>query len=548
MDSGPRLDGFMMLHDKAQKLPILLFALFSSLAVVLPFSDKAFHIDDTFYLEVSKQIVRDPLRPYSFTIDWGERPNRAFEEDNNPPLYCYWTALALAVFGERELPLHLAILPFTALAIGSMFWLSAKFQGSPVIPTLTFAFSPAFIPSHNVMLDVPLIGLTLAAIACFVSGVDSGLRKRLALAGCLTGLAILTKYSALVLLPLLLSYALIRRRFSAAWFLLIPVAMLALWGLHGWLIYGRPHFVGRGPGAQGPDLAILGQASCRSLAGCAFPALLLIGLKWTWPRVAAGIAALAISLTAGWPWAGPFPQHLLETMFVLNLGSILLVLVWTGWEVFQKRGWKIANMDSSGDTVFLLFWTYSFPLFNLLFSSFVSVRHLLPALPPILILALRCFEEQGREAAGRARLARLAMLGVTALFGFLVASADREYAEVYREAAPEIARAVRTGDEPAWFVGHWGWQYYAAAAGLTPFNIDQPPLPPESVLALPAWVPRQRPEVRQDFRDILHIGYPARSLLRTVSKNAHYYQVTQGMVAYEFSSDPLEEFVIYRAK
>ncbi|MBI2201302.1 MAG: glycosyltransferase family 39 protein, partial [Armatimonadetes bacterium] len=474
-----------------------------SLAAVLPFSDKAFHIDDTFYLMVSRQILEDPLRPYSFTIDWGERPTFAFDEDNNPPFYCYWVAAVMACFGESERPLHLAMLPFTALAAGSMLWLCRRFLRFPVAPAMVFILGPAFLPSQNVMLDVPLVALCLAAMACFIHGVDAGTRAALVWAGVLSGLAILTKYSGLVLLPLLAVYGWSRGRPRTALFLLIPLAMLGLWGLHGYLVYGRPHFIGRGlPGGQAARLGVLLQASARSLAGCAFTAGLLLGMPWTWKRAQAAAASIAGAFLAGWPWSGSFSQHLLEGAFVLNLAAMILALGWAAGRTLHGRVWKAGEGNGNADLLLLLLWAAAFLAFNLIAAPFVSVRHVLPALPPVLILAFRRLEDVGMPPAPFQRASALSTVAVTALFGFLVAAADQEYAGVYREAAPQLSRAVEKLGAPARFVGHWGWQYYAEATGLKAFSIEEPPLATGSLLVLAAWVPRQWPEQRQRFEDL----------------------------------------------
>ena len=156
-----------------------LLSLFLSLMVVVPFSGKALHIDDPAYIELADQILTDPLRPYSFQIDWTLKPMHAFEDYNNPPLYCYWLAMVMPVFGRTEVGLHMAMLPFTMMAVGGMLWLCCRFLKQPLTPALMLVCCPAFIPSHNVMLDVPMLGLFLAGMALFIGGVDADNRARL---------------------------------------------------------------------------------------------------------------------------------------------------------------------------------------------------------------------------------------------------------------------------------------------------------------------------------------------------------------------------------
>src|SRR5271156_6974664 len=48
--------------------PVLLVVL--TLACLLPFIDKAFHIDDTLFVMAAKQIAKHPLNPYGFLLVW----------------------------------------------------------------------------------------------------------------------------------------------------------------------------------------------------------------------------------------------------------------------------------------------------------------------------------------------------------------------------------------------------------------------------------------------------------------------------------------------
>ena len=71
------------------------------LLVLVPFIGKPFHVDDPFYIKMAQQIMIDPLRPYSFSINWsGEtRDVWAEKEATFPPLIPYYIALVIAVFG-----------------------------------------------------------------------------------------------------------------------------------------------------------------------------------------------------------------------------------------------------------------------------------------------------------------------------------------------------------------------------------------------------------------------------------------------------------------
>ena len=62
------------------------------LGLALPFSTKALHIDDTMYVHIARQILDDPLRPFSGSINWYQRTERAWNVSTSPPGYSYWLA------------------------------------------------------------------------------------------------------------------------------------------------------------------------------------------------------------------------------------------------------------------------------------------------------------------------------------------------------------------------------------------------------------------------------------------------------------------------
>ena len=69
-----------MLADTAGEAPATRRERWAVVAFVglltLPFLGKSFHIDDTFFLRVTENIVADPLDPYGGTFDWWNRPQR----------------------------------------------------------------------------------------------------------------------------------------------------------------------------------------------------------------------------------------------------------------------------------------------------------------------------------------------------------------------------------------------------------------------------------------------------------------------------------------
>ena len=95
-----------------------------------------------------------------------------------------------------------------------------------------------------------------------------------------------------------------------------------------------------------------------------------------------------------------------------------------------------------------------------MFSPFMAVRHLMPAVPALLLLL-------GRNLRPSPRLA-LAGLALTAALGLWLAGSDYAFASVYPQYAASLAAELPPGGGQ-WTVGHWGWQWYAGQAAVRGF-------------------------------------------------------------------------------
>ena len=84
-----------------RRRPVLLLMLLV-LGLVLPFVDKPVHIDDTFVLHITDQILRTPLDPFGAEIDWFGHVMPIWRATTNPPLVSYWLAPVVAAFGDSD--------------------------------------------------------------------------------------------------------------------------------------------------------------------------------------------------------------------------------------------------------------------------------------------------------------------------------------------------------------------------------------------------------------------------------------------------------------
>ena len=82
-----------------------------SLVLLLPFLNKAAHIDDPCYIWAAQQIVSSPMDYYGFSVNWYGREMQMYEVNQNPPLLSYYLAIFGGLFGWREWILHLGLIP-----------------------------------------------------------------------------------------------------------------------------------------------------------------------------------------------------------------------------------------------------------------------------------------------------------------------------------------------------------------------------------------------------------------------------------------------------
>jgi hypothetical protein len=535
-------------------------------AVTLPFLDKAFHIDDVFFHHVTLNILADPLDPYAGEIDWWHQPGSLFRGDSNPPLLNYYLAPFAAGRANPEFALHAAMAPFALLFAAALLVLGRRFTSNPLLVTAFAMTSAGVVVSGNVMRDVPAAALGTAAVAAVVLGTDRDRARLLLLGSLLAGFGVLTKYSGLVLLPVIYAYPLLKRRPRFALFALVPLAMFGAWCLHGQLVYGEPHLVaqlGRGfnrPGHGWADNAFGLPVVAGSLLYL-FPALLLRGVTRRDGALLAGTAAATAALawaTVGYMAGGQDGQLL---FWALSGGALILVCAFEGIRGARPLLRDTADARAS-DSLFLTLWLLLPLVFSTLSVPFQAVRHLLPALAPLVLLAFRYLAPPAARLDTAARVVLGVLLVAQAGVAFAVARVDADYADSYRDFAATARNHLPAGrddvaDTTIWFVGHWGWLYYAEQAGFKQLHVRGPQPEPGDLLIEPAYVDKgsvlaRLPKLTARLHKLEQVVYSESIPIRTLHPaGAHFYALftKQARVPYRFQSEaPLEIFEIYEVR
>src|SRR5262249_12587902 len=150
---------------------------------------KPLTVDDGAYYYFARQIAHDPLRPYDFTMFWYQRPHPA-NQILAPPVLPYWWGLGLALLGDEPFLWKLWLFPFALGFVLAVYALSRRFaRGIETHLVCLTVLSPLFLPSLNLMLDVPAMALGLGALAVLDRACARRSMILTLLAGWLAGLA-----------------------------------------------------------------------------------------------------------------------------------------------------------------------------------------------------------------------------------------------------------------------------------------------------------------------------------------------------------------------
>jgi 4-amino-4-deoxy-L-arabinose transferase-like glycosyltransferase len=443
-------------------------ALLLPIVLLLFFVNKAYHIDDILFVWVTEQIEQAPLDFYGFKVDYGHHAPPIYEVFHNPPAVSYYLAVFAAIFGGGEAVYHGAMLLPIALTVLGMYLLARDLTPAPVSVTVLAALTPAFMLSAStLMADVPLLGFYVWAIYCWRRGITAPSAAWLAGAGVLAGMAALTKYYGLTLLPLLLADGLLRRRRPGAWIfvLLIPIAMTALFELWTYSLYGIVTlFDARAVAASGKWR--IGEVSTTRwvlslvfLGGCFAPLLLLH--RWREarliPAITAAFAALVcLPVLDGYSvvqmWIGSTERYTWDELITLG------VMLWLGALLLIHAGRSLWRMRDA-DAALLALWIAGTMIFCAAFNHYVNARALLPLLPALAIAI-------GRAADARAAISwRAAAAGALALWLLI---ADYDVAEHDQRAAQRAVTRAKEDGKPLHYIAYWGLEYYLMKAGAHP--------------------------------------------------------------------------------
>lgn len=402
-------------------------AIVAAWAVVLVVvSPTAFRVDEPNIIAIAKQIAQHPLDPYGFTINWIGTPQPAWRVLANPPLVPAWLAAWAGVFGWSESSLHIAVIPFSAIALVAIAMLAESFAASPVVLLALAIASPAFaLASQVVMPDMAMLAAVTLAIAAALRADRSRVVWMVACAAAFA--APLCKYNGVAAVAVLAVIAMQKRTLRTVAIAAAPVAAIVAWSLAGWLRYGSPHLIALRELQAGGLNPLPGIVAAFGLG--VLPVVAWAGARLDRRAVLAGTFIGVASGVVAW--------RLLEYS---PASSILYALACAATTAFLLQ---IRTREAV-----LVVWLVT-PVILQFGQAFTSVRYLIAMLPPALLLW---------RGGSRTRVAVSA--AAAAVLVALLSWGDAETANLYRG----FVRAHPT----ARYSGHWGLQYYAELQHETP--------------------------------------------------------------------------------
>lgn len=468
-------------------------------------------IDDLAYIWYARQIVETPAEPFGpppdgFRLIWYQYAQSSFTL-LTPMVVPYWLAVCIDLFGENLVLLKLWLFPFCLLFTSSLYSLLRRFGAGLEKPLLVLtAFSPTFLPSLNVMVDIPALALSLTAITVFIRALD-GPKPRwrlVVIAGILAGLAAQTKYTGTTSVAVMLLYGVARRqRLAAVTAMLLAVSIFVGWEAYLTKVYGRSHFLMQvdmrraKPRAEQPENAAdrvgseivatlekkLGITTplFGNLGGLGMPLIpfLLFGLRarFGFVHYFTAVILAGFLLTACIPerWS-IFYRDPENERAVVSIGTLLMgmmgvcVALLLGAGCIAVRSAKLEGSQVDRITPpnwFLIGWLVVELLAYYALTPFAAARRLVAIIVVSTLIIGRLLASGSNVAEYQRGFARYVAFGVS--LGIVYAWTDYRDARAQRDALFTSIGFIeeQAGARPRiWFAGHWGFQYYGERAGL----------------------------------------------------------------------------------
>lgn len=531
------------------------------LILYLPFIDKAYHIDDSEFINMSGMIGWNPLHAtpidyqYNGMLLKGALPPY---EMTHPLLVPYLIKIFSALFGQSEVSLHLSFMIFVVMTLASLLLINRALfpedNGSGKVAALFLLAAPAFlVNSQDLMTDVPTLALLLCSVACYCHFVETGRPLSAYIGGGFLTLAAFTSYQSLLFSVILFIYLAAKRRVDirSAVTLVLPWVMLFVWFLLVYQTHGIFPFFNRGGESSSVNVVSVGLSFQRLLVKfitfLSFTGSSLLFLVPAYLFFARSIIRFLVIIVPSLvilfftiPFVADYP--LFPRLFLALLASLGFFAL---TEAFFKCAEEYRNSRFKGRSLFLMTWIIICVVYTVAVYPWMAARYVLPILPPVIMILARGFTFSG-TVKKKIVVAVAALLSV--FFGFASAYSDYKYADSYRELAQALKQPASEGK--VWFIGKWGMQYYLQKVGAHYLLADDNSPVRGDIVVIPDmpnfWTPSPSLQYRLvPFAQKKMIS-PLPLRLFNARSRAGFYTTNFGLLPFAISREPDEVFLFLR--
>ncbi|MEW6555772.1 MAG: glycosyltransferase family 39 protein [Elusimicrobiota bacterium] len=517
-------------NTKPNKCSEIRFLCFLTFLLLFPFYNKAISSDAIFYIYTARQILKEPAKPFSFTINCADKNYSGWDVANNPPLISYFLAGVIKIFGENEKALHLAFLCFAILSVVGMYFLARKLKTDPLFSALLLIASPAFfVNATDIMLDVPLITFS-------VWGIYFCIREKY-LGWLLLGFTILIKFVALINLGLLFVWFLLNKTLKKnIGFFIIPILFLVAWSLHNKFVYNELQILKKSV-SIGISFGLVKEIPLLTYIGGAF--VFPLSILWLGYQLKKSAVWLFLVVFATGTFFFDLLGYTKLQNFLFGLFSSSAILLFF---VFIR---SLKKWDYQKEIIFLVSWFFLYLFFFVAVSAIIAVRYLLPLLPPVILLFVKI-----SDICLKHKIFLITTVIIGLILSFLIAQSDYILANSYRNISEYIKKGY--ADKSVYFTGHLGFQYYMERNGFYAVESDSKNYASGSLIVCPVLpVPQKiHPVIVKRLKLVEQKYILTKNPFKTMSPlaQAGFHLNMYGLLPYSFSRIPVEKFTIYEIR
>lgn len=524
-----------------QRLILFLVPLFLS----LPFINRAYFVDDNYFVEIATWLKDNPQLPYHFRTDDAGLQTRGWEENGfvrmvNPLLHHYYLALLLKAGGAKEWFVRLGCVFLSCFAALFIFGLARRLCDHPFWTTLLILLSPVFwLSAHSLLIDSTLGFFFFGSLYFFIRASEKDSLVLVILSGLFAGAAIVSKYPGLLILPICGVWLMLRwKKISRRWIYVVPFVMglgtLAAYSIWTNDLYGAPHLLA----ASARMVNVPGLAKYFVffvfLSGATLLPLVVWGVNDIRRNLVNGLAVFVLALVLSSKVGGfsVLQGGLLGLWFVTSL-------IFMAGFLRAKPLWVYPRDH------FLFAWLFGFIILMFLVMDWVAARYYVIVVPAVGFMAARLLEFY-RPALAQITMKRVAVMLL--VFTGALAFSDYKQAAPSRDVVQKLREAGFSGGARHFYLGDSFTMSYLKAEGWVPCF-------PETVFQKGDWVLAKEitmPLVWFAHKPILikqlaRFDYPSSLPLKVMDYqgSAGFYASVWGALPFTFSTGPWERFRLF---